>query len=160
MADKLTAAEISDYSERNLRLLVTRTMTIDNDAISQTDISDRVKDWGDLKTTVYNKHPKDPGQIVFPTMTLEADNSDGYFDPGGAIFPNGSSDFGSTTAIVTIAIGSRTILEFTGAVLEPEIDSTEIFNILMEHPLTKINARRWSREDRYGGDTGINGSFV
>jgi hypothetical protein len=126
--------------------------------------SDYVKEWGRTRFEVYNKHPDDRGRLGFPIVNVMADNSDGYFSPGGTIFPNGRDDFYSTTLRVEMtahfADGTQyKFLDFYGQVREPEYDETETVNLVAEHPLTAASGRIWDKQDRIGGDTGIDANF-
>lgn len=159
MADRLTAQQIADYSGHVMTKKIARTATIDNASISATDITSRVKKWGKIKFGLYNKHPKDRGDIVFPVVSLMVDNSDGYFNRGGVIFPLGKDDFASTVLTVVVSVGGTTYLDFTGTVREPEYTESGYINLVAEHPLTQINRREWTRDDRIGGDTGIDWFF-
>lgn len=157
MADALTAAQLTAYSGRVLRPKVYRAATIDNDSISAADISSRIKSWGSVKYEVYNRHPSDRGDLVLPVLSLIADNSDGYFDRGGAVFPNGVADFASTIAVVTIWIAvpaTHLVLNFSGRVREPEYTERGEIELIVEHALTDLHKRKWVRADRSGGDTG------
>lgn len=164
MADRLTAAQIGYLTRRNVRVKVTRTAVVDNDSITATDISDRIKEWGKVKFEVYNKHPDDLGILRFPFVDLVADNHDDYFDPGGTIFPNGLDDLYETTIRIQVILnfpdGSTfQELDFTGQVREPEYGDRKSLNLIVEHPLTVLTGRIWKRQDRIGGDTGIDFAF-
>ena len=159
MADKLSAADLVAYSVRNLRLQIVRTATINNDAISATDISEYVTGWGELKTEVYNKHPDDRGVLRFPVLSVDVNNESGVFDSGGVLFPNGRSDYNSTTLNIVIAIAGTTRLDFTGNVRQPEYNSSKLVVLVAEHPLAATTQRKWKTSDRYGGYTGIRKSF-
>lgn len=159
MADKLTADQFDTFTGRNLRERVVRTLTINNDSISLTDITAFARKWGKLKTSVYNISPADRGRFILPVLTIEMDNSTSAFDLGGIIFPSGRDDFASAVAHLTIEIGGTTFLDFEGAVLEPEYDPSGAFNLILEHPLAALSRRKWIREDRIGGDTGIDYYF-
>lgn len=164
MADLLTADQLSAAAERNLRWEIIRTANIDNAAITLTDISDKVASWGQIKFEVYNRHPSERGNLWFPVCSISVKNADKAFDRGGIFFPNGTDDFASTTLRVQISIdfgpaGIKQVLDFTGNVREPEYDPTGYVNLVAEHPLTAINNRKWVREDRIGGNTGIGAFF-
>ena len=165
MADILSADELASAKLRNLRHKVNRVAVLDNDAITSTVISDRVMKWNKLKFEAYNKHPDARGNLWIPFVSIQAENSDGAFDPGGTYFPNGRSDFESTTLLVIITVdwdgtsGSHTVLNFTGNVREPELDPSGYVNLVAEHPMAMAKQRIWVREDRIGGDTGLNASF-
>ena len=159
MADRLTAAQMTEFSGHVMTAKVTRTATIDNGAISATDITSRVKEWGDLKFELYNKHPDDRNNLRFPVLTLTVDNSDGYFDRGETIFPNGNSDIRSTLVVVTVVISGTTFLDSTGMLREPEYSGRGTIDLVCDHPLAELAKREWDTEDRIGGDTGINVSF-
>lgn len=159
MADRLTADQFTAFSRRNIRSKITRTLTLDNDSISLTDVTPYVRTWGRLQTAVYNKHPGHPGDLVIPVLTFECDNTGGQFNFGGSLFPGGVDDLASTVAHLTVAAEGTTWIDFTGAVLEPEVDESKIFRLVVEHPLAVMTQRIWAREDRIGGDTGINWSF-
>lgn len=159
MADRLTAEQLAKFSGRVVRARATRTAVIDNDAISATDITAYVKRWNQIRFEVYGKSPTDPGTLRFPVLTLTVDNSSKIFDRGGALFPNGTPDFASTTIHATISAGGITILDFIGCVREPEYSHALAIDLVAEHPLTQINRRVWTRDDRIGGDTGIDWLF-
>ena len=159
MADRLTADQLDRFGRHVMEAPVTRTATIDNDAISATDITSRVKDWGKIKTELYNKHPDDRATLRFPVVTFEVDNSDGYFDRGGTIFPNGNDDYASTTVRIQVVMDGTTWLDFTGILREPEYTGRGVIELVADHPLIAMNKRTWAREDRIGGDTGLNVSF-
>ena len=159
MADRLTSDQFTAFSGHVMEEKVTRTVTIDNSEISATDISTRIKLWGKLKTELYNKHPDDRAALRFPVMTLTADNSGGYFNRGGVIFPNGNDDFASTTIRVQVVASGTTWLDFTGVLREPEYTGRKMIDLVADHPLVVITSREWVREDRIGGDTGLNASF-
>lgn len=160
MADKLTAAQMAAYSAHRMRPPVIRTATIDNAAITATDISDRVKKWGTVRFAVYNRHPNDRGELSFPVVELTVDNRDGYFDRGGVLFPNGNADFASSVLSVAITVGGVQRLAFDGRILQPEYVSGGALQIVAEHPLAAMSSRRWTRDDRIGGDTGIDFYFA
>lgn len=159
MADKLTAQEIAAFGASVMRPKVVRSAVLDNDSISATDITSYVRRWNSVKFELYNKHPTDRGSIVFPVLNIDVDNSTQAFDRGGLFFPGGKDDFRSTTLRVVVSIGARTIIDFTGVVREPEYSDAKQITLVAEHPLTEINRRKWTRDDRIGGDTGINWYF-
>lgn len=159
MADRLTAAQLADFTGLVMNKKVTRVATIDNDSISATVITDLVKEWGSIKYELFNKHPDDQGKLRFPVTTIVVDNSQGYFSRGGTAFPGGKSDFESTTLRIQITVSGITLMDFTGQVKEPEYDSSKVVRLVTEHPLTAITRRKWGRDDQIGGDTGIDGYF-
>lgn len=165
MADRLTANQLDKFARVNPRFKQTTTVTIDNDAIASTDITERVKKLGKLKTTVFNRHPVERGEVEFPVVTLTADNSDGFFDYGGTVLPNGRTDVESTivrVVITLLALGdtsATTFLDFTGLIKEPEYGSDGEIRLVAEHPLTAVSSRKWNKEDRVGGATGIRAAF-
>jgi len=156
MADRLTAQQAIDFSDLNLRHRITRTLTIDNNAIALTDITAMVDRWGSIKTEVYNKHPKERGDLTFPVTTIDVDNSSGYFDLGGTAFPNGASDLASTVLRLVVVVSGTTWIDFIGFLKEPEYMDSKILGLVFEHPLTLATSRVWRRADRIGGDTGVN----
>lgn len=159
MADRLTADQFEQFSDVNIRRRPTRSLTLDNSGLgSPVDITSRVRKWGTLKTTIYNKHPGDRGKLEIPVITIEVDNSDGYFDVGGSVFPTRAA-ISSATARVVVAAGGSTWLDFEGHVAEPEIDPSGIYNLVIEHPMVALTSRQWIRDDRIGGDTGFNFFF-
>ena len=154
MADRLSASQMAIATSRHIRAKVSRTATIDNDAISATDISSRVTKWGSIQFKLFNRYPGDKQGLQFPVLTLEVDNHDGYFDMGGTVWPNGQDDVEGTTLRVQVEAMGSTWLDFTGLVLEPEYSDSKIIGLVAEHPLTAMTQRKWLREDRIGGDTG------
>jgi hypothetical protein len=160
MADKLTAAQMISYRGPVIRTKVVREAYIDNAAISPVYIHDRVKSWGTVDFQVFNRHPDDRGSLKFPVVELTVDNSDGYFRRGGLIFPNGNADFASTVVHVSITVGGLSLFVFDGRILQPEYTEEGILLLVAEHPLTAMTSRTWTRDDRIGGDTGINANFV
>lgn len=159
MADRLTATQMSEFTGPNVRKKVTRTATIDNDAITATDISSRVTKWGEIQFKLFNRYPGDRQGLHIPVVTVEVDNSDGYFDPGGTVWPNGVDDIEGTTLRVQVVVGSTTFVDFTGLVLQPEYSNRKLVGLVAEHPLVAMGQRTWMREDRIGGDTGVNHYF-
>ena len=166
MADRLTAAEFAAFARLNPRYVGTWYAQIINDAITLKVISDRIKGWGTLKTSLYNKHPKERGSLDFPLISVVCDNRDGYFDYGGTIFPNGIGDIETTLAQVRIDLQvegeatAKTFYEITGQVREPEFDDSGAVELVIEHVLTRATGREWRREDRIGGSTGTNIGFA
>ena len=160
MADRLTAAQFAAYTRHRMRPKVVREAYIDNAAISPTYITERVKSWGKVTFAVYNKHPNDRGALRFPVVTLEVDNSRGYFNRGGVIFPNGNADFASTTVHVSILVGGVSYFVFDGRILQPEYTESGSLFLVAEHPLAAMTSRKWTRDDRIGGDTGVNANFI
>lgn len=163
MADRLTASQILELSDRNIRNRITRAATLTNDSGGWV-ITPLVKEWGSSKFEIYNKHPDDRGRLRFPTFSLLADNSEGDFDIGGTYFPNGRPDLFSTTirfqSFIYFADGTTySALDFYGQLKEPEIDNSGTVTLLCEHPLTVLTGRKWVRDDRIGGDTGIDEYF-
>ena len=164
MADKLTAAELAAFGQRNITAEISRTCELSNDSHGTLVLTDRIKKWRNTKFEVYNRHPDDRGRLRFPALNLTADNSGGYFDLGGTVFPNGRSDLASTTINVQVfyritGTTFKTLMDFTGQLREPEYDETDVITLVVEHPLTVLTGRIWERQDRIGGDTGVNHSF-
>ena len=164
MADRLTAAQMAELSQRNIRVQITRMATLTNNSGSWGLSDTQIKGWGKSKFEVYNKHPNDRGRLRFPTFSLTADNSDGDWDLGGKYFPNGRSDLFSSTMRLQIvtSFSDGTFfnnLDFYGQLKEPEYDETGVVTLIVEHPLTSLTGRKWDRTDRIGGDTGINSDF-
>lgn len=160
MADRLTAAQLAAFTGSRMRKKVVRTATIGNDAIGTVDITARVKRWNDVTFGVYNVHPDERGSLRFPVIQLTVDNSRGYFNRGGVIFPNGNADFASTVLSVTITVGGAQLFAFDGRVLQPEYANGGGLDLVAEHPLTALSVREWTRGDRIGGDTGVDFFFV
>lgn len=160
MSDKLTDAQFLAFSAFRMRQKVTREAYIDNAAIAPVYIHERVKSWGEITFSVYNRHPNDSGTLRFPLMDLLVDNSDHYFDRGGAIFPNGNADFASTVVHAVISIGGVAFMTFDGRILQPQYDNTGAVHLIAEHPLTAMTQRKWTRDDRIGGATGIGAYFA
>jgi len=156
MVDRVPAAELLVYAKGVPGVKITRTLSIVNDAISSTDITSRAKTWGDFKTSIFNKHPDEQGSLELPVVSINVDNTDGFFNPGGVIFPNGNSDLESTLIQLVVDIeryGSGlplTYLDFTGNVAEPEYDETGVVTLVAEHPLAKMSRRKWQRADGVG----------
>lgn len=164
MADKLTAAELAAFGQRNITVEIDRRCILSNDSVGPISITNRIKKWGKTKFETYNRHPSDRGRLRFPTVNLLADNSSGYFDLGGDVFPNGRTDLGSTEVTVSMfyritGTNWHTIMDFTGQLREPEYDETDVIVLVIEHPLTVLTGRVWTRQDRVGGDTGVNHGF-
>lgn len=160
MADKLSASALAAFSAHKLRSRVVREAYVDNAAISPTDITSRVKSWGKIDFQVFNRHPNERGTLKFPVLQLMVDNSDGYFNRGGVIFPNGNPDFESSTIHVLILIGGLSLFVMDGRILQPEYPEDGTLVLVAEHPLTSMSSRTWTQDDRIGGDTGINQGFV
>jgi hypothetical protein len=160
MADRLSAALLAAYARPVLRKKVVREAYILNDAAGPTDITARVKSWGTVDFEVFNQHPDERGSLKFPVVSLTVDNSDGYFNRGGAIFPNGNADFESTVVHVSILVGGNSLFVFDGRILQPEYSEGGSLELVAEHPLTAMTSRKWTRDDRIGGDTGIDGYFA
>ena len=165
MADRLTAGDLTQLARVNPRFSVVYTVTIDNDAITATDITRRVRKFGSLKTAVFNKHPEEQGEFELPVVTLTADNGDGYFDYQSTIFPKGRSDLASTSVRIEITITpngqpARDVLDYTGRLREPEHTNEGDIRLVVEHPLTAASERKWRKEDRIGGKTGYSGFFA
>lgn len=153
MADRIPAAELTAYSAPHPRVKVAYTVTIDNDSIASTDITDRVKKYNQIKFSVYNKHPEEQGDLEFPSVNLSVDNADGYFNLGGSLFPVGAADLKSTTVRVTVEVtrhGSTLalkVLDFTGNLKEPEYTGSDLLTLVAEHPLAELEKREWTDSD-------------
>jgi len=160
MADKLTAAQASAFSAFRIRPKVVRTATIESASISSTDVSSRVKKWGEITTGIYNVHPSDRGSLRFPVVQLTVDNTGGYFGIGGPIFPGGVDDFDSAMIHIAITVGGVSFFAFDGRILQPEYTEGSALELVAEHPLAAMGLRRWTLQDRIGGDTGIDWYFV
>lgn len=160
MADRLTAAQFAAFSGHALRSKIVRTATVDNAAIASTDITSRVKLWGEIDFQVFNRHPTERGSLKFPVLALTVDNSRGYFSRGGVIFPNGNADFASTVIHVSITIGGVSFFVFDGRILQPEYSNEKTIDLVAEFPLSVMTSRNWTRDDRIGGKTGVQMYFV
>jgi len=163
MADRLTAQQMTDYSGRNIRNRVTRTLNLSHDdgtVVTVYEVTPSVKSWGSIKTSVYNAGPKDRGELVIPTVAVVVDNNDGTFNMGGPIFPNGRKSLAEYTASLVVSVDGMVVVDFTGLILEPSYDATGLLTLTIEHPLGAAVAQKWTRDDRYGGDTGVNESFA
>jgi len=159
MADKLTAAQAAAFSQFRLRPKVVRTATIESASLSLTDVTEKVKVWGDITTGLYNVHPGDRGSLRFPVVQLTVDNSGGYFGLGGPIFPGGVDDFDSALLHIAITVGGASFFAFDGRILQPEYTEGSALELVAEHPLAVMGSRRWTLGDRIGGDTGIDWYF-
>lgn len=160
MADLLTAAQMAAYTKHKMRPPVVRTAIIENASISATDISARVKKWGKVQFALFNAHPNDRGQLKFPVVELTVYNGDNYFDRGGPIFPNGTADLASSVLSLSVTAGGVAMFAFDGRVLQPEYIDGGTLQLIAEHPLASMSSRVWTKDDRIGGDTGIDWYFA
>lgn len=167
MADRLSATMIADLVALNIHTKQTFQAWIKGTGAGTVDISAFVLSYGSLsEMQLFNKHPKEPGNITYPTMEIVVDNRSGYFDVGSAsgIFPGGEDDFSrlaqlQVKAFLLRGAESKTVLNYTGYISQPESNERATMTIFAEHPLNAMTKRKFDENDFDVSDTGWNVSL-